>query len=53
MLRNITKSLISRDRYGVEYIKNFKILAGGIIVLQKWTSENLKIKTVYLGQKEV
>lgn len=47
-MKNRFKSIIVTDRYGVQYVKNFYIMATGSVSVQHWTSENKKVKTTHL-----
>lgn len=48
MKKNRFKSIITTDRYGVTYVKNFTLWADGGVSLQKWTSKSTKVKTLHL-----
>lgn len=43
---NRFKSIVKKDRYGVEYVKNFIIWSDGDVSLQRWDSTNPRIKNV-------
>lgn len=42
---NRSKSIITVDRYGVQYVKNFTIFANGVVSLQYWTNQDTIVKT--------
>lgn len=46
--KNIFKSIVATDRYGIQYVKNFIIFADGIITVQTFDSNNTKVKTKLL-----
>jgi len=41
--KNICKSIIKTDRYGIQYVKNFTIWDDGVS-LQTWDTENPHVK---------
>lgn len=49
-MKNRFKSIIATDRYGVQYVKNFHIMATGSVSVQHWTSENKRVKTTHLKE---
>lgn len=48
MEKNIFKSIVAVDRYGVKYVKNFTIFAECGIGLTRWDSINTHAKHVGL-----
>lgn len=49
--KNISKSIVATDRYGVQYVKNFTIFAGGTISVQTFDSRNTRVKTKLLKRR--
>lgn len=45
---NRFKSIVVTDRYGVTYTKNFIIFADGIPSLQRFDSQNPRIKNIFI-----
>lgn len=46
--KNRFKSIVSTDRYGVTYTKNFMISPDGIPSLQRFDSKNTRIKHIFI-----
>lgn len=49
--KNRRKHIITRDRYGVIYIKNFYIMPepkGWNVSVQRWSSDNMKVESKHL-----
>lgn len=50
--KNIFKSIVTTDRYGIRYVKNFSIMADGAITLQRWDDNNHKVKHIWLNRND-
>lgn len=52
MEKNRFKSIVTTDRHGVTYVKNFTLWADGGVSLQRWDNINeLRIKNVPIRRK--
>jgi len=51
MKKNRFKSIVTTDRYGVTYVKNFTLWANGDVSLQRWDSVNHRVKNIPISRK--
>lgn len=51
MEKNRFKSIVTTDRHGVTYVKNFTLWANGGVSLQRWDTVNHKVKNVRISRK--
>lgn len=52
MDKNRFKSIVTTDRHGVTYVKNFTLWANGDVSLQRWDSANeLRVKNIPINRK--
>lgn len=53
MEKNRFKSIVTTDRHGVTYVKNFTLWADGGVSLQRWDSVNTRVKNIPINRKGV
>lgn len=51
MEKNRFKSIVTTDRYGVTYVKNFTLWANGDVSLQRWDTVNHRVKNIPISRK--